>query len=79
MKNVLNKIIEYALLGALPSSDKHKLDYLFEFNFRQCGVYIYIQSMIIHVVLNSFTFDNFWKRSLAARGAIKSDCSHALA
>ena len=79
MKNVLYKIIEYVFLGALPSSDKHELDYLFEFNFRQCGVYIYRQSMIIHVVLNSFTFDNFWKRSLAARGAIKSDCSHALA
>ena len=37
MKNVLYKIIEYVFLGALPSSDKHKLDYLFEFNFRQCG------------------------------------------
>ena len=42
MKNVLYKIIEYVFLGALPSSDKHKLDYLFEFNFRQCGIYIYI-------------------------------------
>ena len=41
MKNVLYKIIEYVFLGALPSSDKHKLDYLFEFNFRQCGIYIH--------------------------------------
>ena len=35
MKNVLNKIIEYVFLGALPN--------LFEFNFRECGIYIHTE------------------------------------